>query len=122
MSPELEDETLNTLLAQPSQVSDRGFCQNTLKLIGESTAYKTKIFSSAGLAWLILVLALVSPVELTQQIQKFGGIFISFLSKPLNLAELAQSSFPSSGMDFSVPTFALLFGIILVWLINLSRT
>ena len=122
MSTELEDETLNALLAQPSQVSDRGFCQSTLKLIEEPAAHKAKIFSSAGLAWLILVLVIVSPAELSQQIQKFSNLFSSFLSKPLNLAELAQTSFPNSGMELTIPTFALLLGAILIWLINLSRT
>lgn len=121
MNSNLEDETLNALLAQPAQASDRGFCRETLKFIEKQAAQKAKIFSAAGIVWLALTLVLASPAELTQQMQKFSDMFISLLSKSLSLAELTHLSFPSSGIDFTIPTFALLVSIILLWLGGMTR-
>lgn len=121
MSTDLEDEVLNALLAQPTQVADRGFCRETLKLIEKPTEQTTKIFSTAGIAWLILALVVVSPLELTQQIQKLSDLFISLLSKPLNLVEFVQVSLPSASIDSTVPTFALLVSIVLLWLVSRTR-
>jgi len=121
MNSDLEDEILNALLAQPTQVADRGFCRKTLKLIEKPTTQKVKIFSTAGIAWLILALVITSPAELTRQIQKSSDMFISLLSKPLSLTELTQTSFPGASIDFTIPAFTLLVSIILLWLISLAR-
>jgi len=121
MNSDLEDKTLNALLAQPTQVSDRGFCRDTLKLIEKPAARKAKIFSAAGIAWLALAFVLASPAELNLQIQKFGDIFLSLFPKSLGLVELAQSSFPSSGVDFTLPTIVLFISVVLLWLSSMTR-
>ncbi len=87
-SPDLDP--LDSLLATPAVISDRGFSERTRIELNKAATRRYKIFVATGLCWLLLALIVITPQSLMENLAALGRI-INF-SEPIALLTVELNS------------------------------
>ena len=96
-------DPLENMLAQPALIADKGFSERVGSKLGTGISLRNKLFAGAGVFWLILIVAVVSPQAVYEDLYSLAAM-VDF-SEQLNLLSTQVRSIDYTSlqsMDYTV--------------------
>ena len=96
-------DPLENMLAQPALIADKGFSERVGSKLGTGISLRDKLFAGAGVFWLILIVAVVSPQAVYEDLYSLAAM-VDF-SEQLNLLSTQVRSIDYTSlqsMDYTV--------------------
>ena len=96
-------DPLDRMLAQPALIADKGFSERVGSKLGTSISLRDNLFAGAGVVWLILIVAVVSPQAVYEDLYRLAAM-VDF-SEQLNLLSTQVRSIDYTSlqsMDYTV--------------------
>ena len=90
-------DPLENRLAQPALIADKGFSKRVGSKLGIGISLRDKIFAGAGIFWLILIVAVVSPQAVYEDLYSLAAM-LDF-SEQLNLLSTQVRSIDYTSMQ-----------------------
>jgi hypothetical protein len=113
-----EFDPLDSLLAQPPLIADRGFSQRLSREFKKTTPVRSKIFVLSGILWLVLAFTLASPQLLFEDLTSLLTViniseqFDVFSTGLISIDSTALRTFYPSALAF-VLSIAAVFSMLL---------
>lgn len=96
-------DPLDNMLAQPALIADKGFSERVSSKLGTGISLRDKLFAGAAIFWLTLIVAVVSPQTVYEDLYNLATM-LDF-SEQLNLLSTQIRSIDYSSlqaMDYTV--------------------